>query len=213
MGRPKVYLAGPMTHYPHFNFPEFLHAEIQLESQGYRVYSPARHDLDNGFNPEKSLEENNYDLESAFRWDIKSVLKSDMVVVLDGWQDSVGASIEVSVARACGIPVCPYTSEWPYVGTPIDFDEQPEENVLQEAERLVYGPRQACYGHPADDFARTAAMWSVILGTHVEPEQVGLCQIALKISREVNAHKRDNLVDIAGYAGTVALVRSREWND
>lgn len=92
-----------------------------------------------------------------------------------------------------------------------------DENVLQEAERLIYGPRQASYGHPYDDFSKTGQMWGAILKEwrssgepNVPPELVGLCQIAVKISREVNAHKRDNIVDIAGYAGTVALVRERQ---
>lgn len=49
-------------------------------------------------------------------------------------------------------------------------------------------------------------MWGAILGVEVTPVQVGLCMIALKISRECNMHKRDNLTDIAGYAETVNLV-------
>jgi hypothetical protein len=54
---------------------------------------------------------------------------------------------------------------------------------------------------------RTAKFWSEILGLPVTPEQVALCMIAVKMSREVNAHKRDNLVDIAGYARTLETVK------
>jgi hypothetical protein len=32
---------------------------------------------------------------------------------------------------------------------------------------------------------------------------------AVKISREVNCHKRDNLVDLAGYATTIDLVHQQ----
>lgn len=85
-------------------------------------------------------------------------------------------------------------------------EEEVPQSVLLEAEGLVHGPRQQSYGHPYADFSRTAALWSAILGVDVEPEQVALCMIAVKLSRECNAHKRDNLVDIAGYAETASMV-------
>lgn len=79
-------------------------------------------------------------------------------------------------------------------------------NILEEANSLVNGARQGDYGHPLDDFTRTAKMWSAILGAEVTAEQVGLCMCAVKISRQVNRPKRDNLVDLAGYASTVDMV-------
>lgn len=81
-----------------------------------------------------------------------------------------------------------------------------DETILQEAQRLVHGDRQAAYGHPLDDFSRTAAMWAAILGHPVTAEQVGLCMIAVKVSRQCNAPKRDNMTDAAGYAATVQMV-------
>lgn len=80
------------------------------------------------------------------------------------------------------------------------------ETILEEAQRLVHGARQTDYGHPLDDFTKTAAMWSAILGTPVTAEQVGLCMIAVKISRQCNLPKRDNMTDAAGYAATVQMV-------
>ena len=79
-------------------------------------------------------------------------------------------------------------------------------NVLEEANRLVHGDRNADYGHPLDDFGRTAAMWTAILSHPVSPEQVGLCMCAVKISRQCNKPKADNLIDLAGYAETVNMV-------
>lgn len=80
------------------------------------------------------------------------------------------------------------------------------ETILQEAQRLVHGDRQAAYGHPLDDFTKTAAIWSAILGCQVTAEQVGLCMIGVKISRQCNAARRDNMTDAAGYAATVQMV-------
>lgn len=84
------------------------------------------------------------------------------------------------------------------------------ESVLTEAQKLVHGARNADYGHPLDDFTRTAGMWSAILGVHITAKQVGLCMIAVKLSRECNKAKRDNLVDLAGYAETVEWLKDEE---
>lgn len=83
------------------------------------------------------------------------------------------------------------------------------ESVLAEAERLVYGDRGDAYGEPYDDFSRTAKFWSPVLGVDVTPEQVGLCMLLVKVSRQVNEPKRDNMVDAAGYADTVQQVIER----
>ena len=76
-------------------------------------------------------------------------------------------------------------------------------NILEEAASLVDGDRAMDYGHPKKDFERVALMWSAILGTDIEPDQVPLCMIALKLSRQTHKPKRDNIVDIAGYARTI----------
>ena len=86
-------------------------------------------------------------------------------------------------------------------------DSRGEDSILREAERLVHGPRQEAYGHPTEDFTRTGRMWGAILGIpDVPPEKVGLCMVALKLSREVNQHNDENLIDGAGYLETVRLV-------
>ena len=76
-------------------------------------------------------------------------------------------------------------------------------NILQEADKITSGDRQEDYGSPLEDFTRVADLWSVILGKKVYANQVPLCMIALKMSREIHKHKRDNLVDIAGYSRTL----------
>ena len=81
------------------------------------------------------------------------------------------------------------------------------ESVLAEADRIVNLDRREQYGHPYDNFEDTARIWEVILGCSITPEQVGLCMVGVKLAREAFAPKRDNLVDLAGYAKTVDLVR------
>lgn len=81
-----------------------------------------------------------------------------------------------------------------------------KESVLEEAQRIVGGDRADSYGHPRRDFERTALIWESVLGIKITAMQVALCMIGVKISRQCNKNKRDNLVDIAGYARTAEMV-------
>ena len=78
------------------------------------------------------------------------------------------------------------------------------ESVLVEAHGLVHGDRNASYGHPLDDYTRTSGMVSAMLAHKLkEPltaEDLILIMCQVKISRQVNKAKRDNAVDLAGYA-------------
>ena len=89
------------------------------------------------------------------------------------------------------------------------------ETILDEAKKLTSGPRQADYGHPIEDHTRTARMWSAILGMEVSAEQVCLCMVVLKISRQCNKPKRDNLVDGCGYLRNVEMIEEarKKMND
>ena len=85
------------------------------------------------------------------------------------------------------------------------------ETILQEADRLVNGDRGASYGHPIDDYTRTGRMWGAILGIgDIDPRICCLMMSALKISREVNNHKRDNLVDLTGSAQCADMVADKQ---
>lgn len=84
------------------------------------------------------------------------------------------------------------------------------ETILEEAGRLVHGDRGDDYGHPADDFERVGKIWGAILGIDPVPARlVALCLVGLKLSRQSNKPKRDNLVDIAGYAETASMIEER----
>jgi hypothetical protein len=91
------------------------------------------------------------------------------------------------------------------------------ETVLEEAQRIVHGERNKDYGHPLDDFTRTAEMATglfrgkLLQGAKFTAEDVGLFQVLVKLSRQMNSPKRDNMVDTAGYAGTVQMcIEERE---
>jgi hypothetical protein len=87
-----------------------------------------------------------------------------------------------------------------------DWPELHRDTVTAEAEAAVYGDRGDDYGHPRDHWTRTAIIWTGILqsklgdGEHITPEDVGRLYIGDKLSRDTHQVKRDNRVDIAGYA-------------
>lgn len=76
-------------------------------------------------------------------------------------------------------------------------------SVCEEALRLVYGDREDAYGHPAQDFARIALVWQAVLQVPITAHQVGLCLAGMKLVREAIKPRRDNRVDLAGYAETL----------
>ena len=184
-----IYLSGPMTGLPDFNRPTFYTKAAELRAKGYEVICP----------PELPGEDDHKPWLWFMRRDIKALMDADALAMLPGWRKSKGASLEAQIGLGLGLPILN-----------ADTLEPEAETVLQEAQRLVYGNRGASYGHPFDDFSRTAAIWSAILGTKVQPDQVALCMIGVKVSRECNKPGRDNATDIAGYAGTLEMVRQKQ---
>lgn len=96
----KIYLCGPMRGFPQDNHPAFHEAAAKLRELGHTVHSPAEYDKDAGF-----VVEVDSGTKSYMRHDLPFVLAADAVVVLPGWEKSVGANLEVHVARTCGMPV------------------------------------------------------------------------------------------------------------
>lgn len=106
-------------------------------------------------------------------------------------------------------------SEWTSIGhTDADaiFDVKVEEisdpyqEFLNEVASTLDN-RGVDYGGVEDNFADIAAMWSAIAGVEIRADQVGLMMIALKLVRANKTNKRDNLLDIAGYAAHVAKIQ------
>lgn len=76
-------------------------------------------------------------------------------------------------------------------------------NIASEAQSLVLGDRNNSYGTPAEDYARTAAVWSGLLieklKVPITAKEAILMMAAMKLCREVHKPKRDNRVDAIGY--------------
>lgn len=90
----QIYLSGPMTGMPELNFPAF-HAEARrLTALGYNVVNPAE------LNPDP-----NTDWQTCMRNDLAALLTCDALALLDGWQRSTGAHLEMHVAHRLGMEI------------------------------------------------------------------------------------------------------------
>jgi hypothetical protein len=82
--------------------------------------------------------------------------------------------------------------------------KRPKLTILEEAGQLVdKGEREQEYGPPEESFAWIAYGWDAIMkmkGSTISSDTAAMMMIWLKMVRECNQHKRDNIVDIAGYA-------------
>ena len=107
MTKQTVYIAGPMTGLPEFNFPAFDAAAAKYRALGYDVISPAEHDRDNGLDVTGMTGDpaelaGKFDLAEALLWDLVQVAECDGIVLLDGWAGSSGARAELALAAALG---------------------------------------------------------------------------------------------------------------
>jgi hypothetical protein len=85
-----------------------------------------------------------------------------------------------------------------------------EESCLREADDLVYGDRRGDYGHPYDDYSRTAAIFNAMTGRDLTPSEAVKFMVSVKLSRMLHRKIRDNYVDAAGYIECLRLVDARE---
>jgi len=75
---------------------------------------------------------------------------------------------------------------------------------LHEAYKIINGERRDQYGDVEDSFELIADYWSTYLEAKIEPKDVAMMMVLLKIAREKNQHKHDNAVDALGYLAIYA---------
>ena len=90
----RLYISGPMTGLPEFNYPAFFSAEEALVLAGYEVENPAR-------NPDPEPKT----WEGFMRMAVRQLMDCDGVALLPGWLESKGALVEVNLAKTLGMPV------------------------------------------------------------------------------------------------------------
>lgn len=110
----KVYLAGPMTGIPYFNYPAFHAAAAKLRAQGYEIFSPAEHDAEKFgkdiSNPTGDVArakfEHGFDRRAAMKIETSWICDhAEAIALLPGWQNSSGAKAEFALACALSLEI------------------------------------------------------------------------------------------------------------
>lgn len=99
---------------------------------------------------------------------------------------------------------------------PLDLMDLPwfPGDILDEAKAIVYGERSNDYGTPERAFGSIADIWNVQLQDYlkkpIEPHMVAELMCGLKLARQSKNPKRDNMVDLAGYAALAQIAIDNE---
>lgn len=112
------------------------------------------------------------------------------------WHDNNGLPID-AVPGDGWIYAVPLKLELPKDQTPRPVSEP---DILEEARDLIRGDRADSYGDAKASFERIAALWTTYKGVEITAKDVASMMILLKVSRGVTSAKRDNWLDIIGYA-------------
>lgn len=111
----KIYIAGPMFGYPDKNVASFQFAQEMLEKlhdvpasliKNPISIPPYDHPEDECPNGQRKVSE--FDKHGAgcyYRTDLFEMLQCEHCLLLPGWENSVGARLEMQVATACGLQI------------------------------------------------------------------------------------------------------------
>lgn len=102
----KIYVAGPMSGYPEFNFPAFFSTSERLRSEGWTVFNPAEKEGETLSKESRKTgdsvlaAEQGFNFREVYAWDVLNVIEADAIYMLPGWEQSPGARGEHAVAVA-----------------------------------------------------------------------------------------------------------------
>ena len=116
----------------------------------------------------------------------------------------------VNTTRTNGLPIYDGTTPPKTFADYERLTKGETESTLSEAERIVNGDRQADYSDPVANFKHISEIASAISKEELSPTTCCIVMIAVKLARENYKHKRDNLVDLAGYVEILNRIKENE---
>ena len=155
------------------------------------------------------MEDDGIPWETFMSGDLSIISRCDGVVMIPGWEESRGASLEFSFATDKGIPIWMYPDlpDSVEVRDPSDMYEEllgPSKETeyaspCLEAHKIVNGPRAATYGDARENMTRIVNTFNALTGYGLSPEDGIKFMICLKLARLENSWHTDGLIDVAGY--------------
>ncbi|WP_240478618.1 DUF4406 domain-containing protein [Pseudomonas cremoricolorata] len=139
----RVYIAGPMTGLPDFNFPAFNAAADLMRSAGWHVENPAEHGVVPGA-----------EWADYLRYDIARLATCEMIMLLPGWSKSKGANLEVAIAQQLGMP--------------IKLAEGAETIQQHQGEPVEYYTATRLKRPGVDAISSVSAPWTVVLASQYD---------------------------------------------
>lgn len=105
----RIYLAGPMRGFPDWNQKAFSDAADLWRRQCHQVFSPWEIAAVMGYKLDHPCEPGHKDgkehLRHVMMGDVTCICHCDALAVLDGWQGSRGATVEVALAQFLGLKI------------------------------------------------------------------------------------------------------------
>lgn len=92
----KIYIAGPMTGLPEWNYPAFNAAAAELRAAGHEVVNPA--EMGATYGTPDEINANPEMLADLILEELDAVAECDAIYLLSGWEKSPGVRKELKVA-------------------------------------------------------------------------------------------------------------------
>lgn len=100
----RIYIAGPMTGVPGWNYEAFESAAEKLTADGWDVYDPVQIGEMHGLKYDAD-EQDPEILPYVIKAELGFVARSDAIYLLKGWEKSIGTRRELLVALGCGLEI------------------------------------------------------------------------------------------------------------
>lgn len=89
----RLYVAGPMSGYENLNKPAFAKAAKYWRTLGFSVFNPG----------ENEGGDEQFSREHYMRLDLQALVCCDCAAFLIGWENSLGAKLEMEIVRQLGM--------------------------------------------------------------------------------------------------------------
>ena len=103
MRKPRIYIAGPMRGKALYNYPAFNEYAAIFRKAGWHVENPT--EIGAHFGKPYQINGNPAMLAAVMAAEIHALETCDVILLLDGWETSVGAKNELAAAIAAGLKI------------------------------------------------------------------------------------------------------------